>query len=181
MGAKAKTSIPTNPLSFTDDELTFLVEIDYGIDYNNYELSLNILNRIITNQLERLTSDEASKIAVLRDMQFKIYDWLAASVVDKMISDPSYFKPKFTVPGFNKTKAISLREVRSTKSQCHSLIISKLKKREMTRKELAESTGLRIQSVCGRVNELLSSGEIEVVGTKWDSDTERKVEVLGVL
>ncbi len=180
MGAKTKFK-STDTILFSEAEADFIHKVIGGLDYDNYELSLDILNRIITNQINNITIAEADKLPVLESLQVKIYDWRATREVQRMLSDPSYGSGAISFPVKNLTKALSLKATRSTKSQCHALIVSKLKKGEMTRRELAEATGLRLHSVCGRVNELMSSGEVEVVGTKWDSDTERNVELLGVL
>lgn len=50
-----------------------------------------------------------------------------------------------------------------------------------SRTDIADGTGLRLSSVCGRVNELLKSGDIFVSGTKLDTATNREVEVLSPL
>lgn len=50
--------------------------------------------------------------------------------------------------------------------------------RGASRSELATLTGLRLSSVCGRVNELVASGMVRPCGVKWDADTARNVETL---
>ena len=51
----------------------------------------------------------------------------------------------------------------------------------LTRAEVAKVTDMRINSVCGRVNELLSSEVIYVSGTRKCSVTGRVVEELKVV
>jgi predicted transcriptional regulator len=48
----------------------------------------------------------------------------------------------------------------------------------MSRSQLAEVTGMRLSSVCGRVNELLEDGKLIVAGKVFDRVTERNVETL---
>jgi hypothetical protein len=39
-------------------------------------------------------------------------------------------------------------------------------------------TGLRLSSVCGRVNELIEEGRVIVCGTTYDATTARNVETV---
>jgi len=48
----------------------------------------------------------------------------------------------------------------------------------ITRAELAKHTGLRLSSVCGRVNELIKKGYVIVQGVKHDDQTDRNVDLL---
>lgn len=48
----------------------------------------------------------------------------------------------------------------------------------MSRAELARVTGLRLSSVCGRVNELIEEGRVIVCGTTYDATTARNVETV---
>ena len=50
--------------------------------------------------------------------------------------------------------------------------------RPLSRNDLAFRTGLGIQSVCGRVSELVRAGILFVVGEKFDIHSDRYVEVL---
>lgn len=49
-----------------------------------------------------------------------------------------------------------------------------------TRAEIAEATDIALSSVCGRINELLASGEVEVSGTKKDLNSGRQVEIVKI-
>lgn len=40
---------------------------------------------------------------------------------------------------------------------------------------------IRLSAVCGRVNELLRDGLIEVAGNTWDTETKRNVEIIRAL
>lgn len=59
-----------------------------------------------------------------------------------------------------------------------AVIISALKRkrRPMTRSELAIATGLAINSVCGRVHDLIDGKALKAVGTQKCSITGRNVE-----
>lgn len=48
----------------------------------------------------------------------------------------------------------------------------------ITRSGIAAATGIRLSSVCGRVAELLASGEIEEAGTIEDAETGKTVYLL---
>jgi len=48
------------------------------------------------------------------------------------------------------------------------------------RNQIADGLGLRLSAVCGRVNELLKSGHIEVAFKDIDPETGRKVEFLRI-
>lgn len=50
----------------------------------------------------------------------------------------------------------------------------------VSRNEIAFDTELAINSVCGRVNELLKSEDIVVSGEKYDSKTKRNVQILSL-
>jgi len=50
----------------------------------------------------------------------------------------------------------------------------------LSRKQIAQKTGLLLQSICGRVNELVELDLIYVSGETFDTDTDRYVETLKV-
>ena len=50
-----------------------------------------------------------------------------------------------------------------------------------TRQEISRALGEPINSVCGRVNELLGRGYLVVVGTKKDAVTGHSTEILKVV
>ncbi len=49
-----------------------------------------------------------------------------------------------------------------------------------SRNVIAQVTGLKMSSVCGRVNELLHTGRIRVAGAEYDGETNRVVETLAL-
>jgi len=50
----------------------------------------------------------------------------------------------------------------------------------LSRRQIASATGLTLQSVCGRINELLKMGAVCVTGSVYDCETERNVETLAI-
>jgi len=50
----------------------------------------------------------------------------------------------------------------------------------LSRKQISIKSGLTLQSVCGRANELIKMGAIEVCSSVYDCETEREVETLGI-
>jgi len=77
------------------------------------------------------------------------------------------------------TKLKSLKQTKAKPSSVRNLVLTALKNGPLTRNEIAETIDRRLSSVCGRINELLRDGLVEVVGTTQDSETDREVEVLG--
>lgn len=53
--------------------------------------------------------------------------------------------------------------------------------RGVSRSEIAKITGLRVSSVCGRVNELIKMNLVVVSGTAWDAETQRNVEAVAAV
>lgn len=51
----------------------------------------------------------------------------------------------------------------------------------VSRSEIAKITGLRVSSVCGRVNELIKMNLVVVSGTAWDEETKRNVEAVAAV
>lgn len=77
------------------------------------------------------------------------------------------------------TKSESFQKVSATKAKTTAqikLAIATLGK--ATRAEIANATGLKLSSVCGRINEMKEVGMIVVTGKKFDLETERNVEVV---
>jgi hypothetical protein len=50
----------------------------------------------------------------------------------------------------------------------------------LSRKEISLRAGISLSSACGRINELMKAGEVEKCGTKWDSESDRKVQILRI-
>lgn len=66
------------------------------------------------------------------------------------------------------------------KSKKIQRILAALKKRRMTRQEISAVTGIPLESVCGRVHELLDSNRVEVCGSVLCRETGKDREVLRV-
>jgi hypothetical protein len=60
-------------------------------------------------------------------------------------------------------------------------VLNALQSKNYTRAEVSEATGLRLSSVCGRVNELIQEGLVVVKGYKTDHKTNKKVEIVGLI
>lgn len=59
-------------------------------------------------------------------------------------------------------------------------ILAALRRRQMTRHEISETTGIPLESVCGRVNELLHYSKVEVSGFRHCAETGKDREVLRI-
>lgn len=59
-------------------------------------------------------------------------------------------------------------------------ILDALRSGAMTRKQLRDSTGMELSSVCGRVNSLLASGLVELHGEAKDAKTGKAQELVGL-
>lgn len=75
--------------------------------------------------------------------------------------------------------SLSLFESESKLSKMQEAIINQMQyDKEYTRKELAVKTGMETSTIAGRVNELVKSGAIEIVGKKKCPISKKKVECL---
>lgn len=80
-----------------------------------------------------------------------------------------------------QTKTESFAKVKPTTAESYKLILDALKfENNLSRTDLSYRTGLRISSVCGRVNELMKSMKIVVSGKKWDIESDRNVQTLKI-
>lgn len=59
-------------------------------------------------------------------------------------------------------------------------VLDALRSGAMTRKQLRDSTGMELSSVCGRVNSLLAAGLIELHGEAKDPETGKVQELVGL-
>lgn len=77
------------------------------------------------------------------------------------------------------TKSKSFKQVKQSASASRATILTTLKEcPDLTRYQLAQESGLRLSSVCGRVAEAIRDGLIEVSGTTLDSETGKTVQTL---
>lgn len=118
-----------------------------------------------------LVSNRANDIA--ERILFKIACVEVDEFLEEMRSVPQPIKKQ-------STKALSLEATQKDKAQTEMKIRSALASSEtpLSRKDLSERTGLRLSSVCGRINEMVSNGSVVVVDTKWDKDSQRQVQTL---
>lgn len=66
----------------------------------------------------------------------------------------------------------------NTRQGRHIMMFLKLRRGQWSRSELSEELGMRLSSVCARVNELMKKGLLESWGTRQCRITGKKVEVL---
>lgn len=70
--------------------------------------------------------------------------------------------------------------MKMTRNQKIARIVAALRRRQMTRQQIAESTGIPLESVCGRCNGLLMRRQIEVAKVVLHPETGAYREVLRV-
>lgn len=79
------------------------------------------------------------------------------------------------------TKSESLAKTQSSKARSYAVIRHALHVNgPLSRSQLAEVTTLKLSSVCGRVNELLKTGELVEAGKIYDKATERNVTTVAL-
>jgi hypothetical protein len=78
------------------------------------------------------------------------------------------------------TKRMSLDKTKPTISRAQQVVLNVLYASEtpLSRKEIAEASGLSLSSVCARVHELVELEKVRVFGITFDPDTRRTVETL---
>ena len=87
-----------------------------------------------------------------------------------------------STPHKNATKSISNKEMKPKKASIKKLVLNLLKEHPgLTRNQISNQLGLRIQTICSVVNELLTSNVVVVSGTTRDTSTNRTVETLGIV
>lgn len=70
--------------------------------------------------------------------------------------------------------------MKMTRNQKIARIVAALRRRQMTRQQISEVTGIPLESVCGRCNELLERQRIEVARSVLHPETGAYREVLRV-
>lgn len=80
----------------------------------------------------------------------------------------------------SETKGESYATTKLTASTVRDHVYKTLKasKTPMSRREIAEAANISLQSVCGRVSELMNEGKIVSVDKQKDEETNRNVETL---
>ena len=109
-------------------------------------------------------------------------DWKAEAdrVIDQILN-PSYAPRKNTSPKKLRTKVDSyeqfMEEYQSGTYQAIYNIIA-ASDTPLSRTDIAVRGQMRVATVCGRIAELREAGVVSVVGTKFDTDSKRDVEIL---
>lgn len=58
------------------------------------------------------------------------------------------------------TQIAAAEKIKPCVSRLHKLILAHLNKQDATRQEISDALGIKLQTVCGRVRELVLAGEI---------------------
>jgi hypothetical protein len=123
----------------------------------------------------------AAALETLHKKSIVDYRREAATIMEQIL-DPDFTPPKPKVKR-NLTKVASYHFfMKHYYGQVYQTVYNTLSSSEtsLSRAEIANRSNLRLSTVCARVAELMEAGAIRVVGTKIDSDTNRKVEILEV-
>lgn len=92
--------------------------------------------------------------------------------------DPTSVPAKVKGPSTKKKSYDSLNDL----AQTHTLILNTIQTHgSLSRQQIANHTGLKVSSVCGRVKELLDYSFLCVDGTTDDSETGKEVETLTII
>lgn len=162
---------------FTPQEQTLVNSLMRSIDSNS-PAYLDILEKHLANLINEsknrtaLITDKAAK--AIEHLHWKVASFRFDAEVDLLLADTEQTTPL--------TRSLSLKQAKATKQEVAIKIINTLMHSELplSRSEIANRTGLRLSTVCGSVKPLLNEGKIVVVGTKFDKDSNRQVETLGV-
>jgi DNA-binding Lrp family transcriptional regulator len=96
------------------------------------------------------------------------------------MADQTY--KNFTNQPFSNVTKKKAYDALSYLSEKQKQIVMCLKQEgDLTRAELAIATGMRVSSVCGRVNELLKINVLKISGTKEDEESKRMVECISLV
>ena len=123
----------------------------------------------------------AETLAQLHYKQNVDYEKEAELIMEKVLN-PTY-TPGLTKTPRNYTKVQSYIEFKEHYgSKVYQLVYDTIENAELplSRREIADRAGIRVSTVCARVAELQEAGAISVTGTKLDSDSLKRVEVLSV-
>jgi hypothetical protein len=123
----------------------------------------------------------AESLEALHTKQLIDYNREAEKIIERIL-DPSY-KPKKIRVKKNYTKVESYHQFQQQfQTETYQAIYAHISKSEcpISRNDIANALDMRIQTVCARIAEMLEAEAVTVVGTKIDSDTKRKVEIIEV-
>lgn len=83
--------------------------------------------------------------------------------------------PRYQHLSSTKFKSYSLLDIPKVDNQVYQFL---LKNPDLSRAEISDFTGIRLQTVCGAINRLMHNQLVIVIGEKRDIETEREVQTL---
>ena len=120
------------------------------------------------------------QVEIMYDQGLKDFDQATSAIIEKIL-DPNFQPRKPKAPKKMITKVNSYNDFMKTyASQSYQLIYQALRSSPdpISRADIAEHSGLRMSTICGRIAELLEAGVVSIAGTKKDSDTNKEVETI---
>src|SRR5574343_659515 len=169
------------PIDFTPTESQFIHKTLDGYNSPNFDIKMSMIRKIINSMLQNPTliiSQQARD--VIEQIQLNICMYQATEELHKILIDPNYEnKANYQSEQANSIRVASLNAIRPHTAYLYLKILDQLNSGNLTRRELSERTGIRLSSVCARVNELIKDNLVSIYGTKWDSETNRNVELVG--
>lgn len=173
--------------NFTNKELVFIGRIMKPftqITAKHPGLYYEFLEKVMNEQLT-LPLNHPDANAMIESIIFKLAMRRADEEMEKMLTDPSYGNAhhlQFLAHevAVENTKASSWSKVTNF-SEKHQAIVDELAKNPgLSRRELAAALSVPINRITPRVLELIEMSKIVVAGTKYDTTTDRNVQILRV-
>jgi len=128
--------------------------------------------------MERVINDKETDHGMVTDRAYEV----AKSILYKIVmqeADAAIEELLQPSPTF-RTKSKSYEKSKKGASSVGLAIQKAISARgELSRTELAEHTGIRLSTICGQVKRMLNEGQLIIVGSKIDKDSDREVELLG--
>ena len=158
------------PIDFNSAEQNFVDRITKGWATTNYDVIL----RILSEQFDSNRHMMSTTVSELVDsISYKIMCYHANIEIEKILAEPNLVNKPVN------TKRLSFAKTQLSLGDLHYKVLDVVEKNPgLSRKEIAHRTGISLQSVCARVNELLNDDMLYVCGTKDDTDSSRTVQTL---
>jgi len=169
-------------IQWTQQEQAFIDRFLGNYQPNNYDLYLDLIQTVLDRQINKgLDLCDPSIKSLTDGIYLAIFDYRAGQAIESMLSDPSYIIKNPPNTRRMSTKAESYQRFLDDNdlTQIHHCILSTLDEcPAMSRTQISNHTGIRLQTICARVNELIKLGKIRVEGTIKDGGSHRNVETL---